>query len=219
MPKSPITLILLGRSGSGKGTQAILLEKHFRHLRYISTGDLFRALLKNEKHVTAKRVKQIVNGGGLPPHWLASYLWTREIIERVKPHEGVIFDGAPRRLPEARLLDEILAWYGRVGIPLFIDISRKEAFDRLSKRRICKKCAKIIPYVEKFKKLTVCDRCGGELRTRRDDDPKSIWRRLQWFDESVMPVIRYYKKAKRLKVINGEQSIEDVCKDILKVLK
>lgn len=219
MPKSPITFILLGRSGSGKGTQAILLQKRFKHLRYISTGDLFRALLANGEHITAKRVKRIVNGGGLPPHWLASYLWTREIIERLKPREGAIFDGAPRRFPEAQLLDEILAWYGRVGVPLLIDISRKEAFERLSKRRICKKCARIIPYMREFKGLSVCDRCGGELRTRKDDDPKSIRRRLAWFDESVMPVIRYYKKEKRLKVINGEQSIEDVFKDILKVLE
>ena len=217
MKKKPLTLIFLGRSGSGKGTQAVLLKSHFKGIRFITTGDLFRKLLKKKDSETARKIKKIVNSGGLAPHWLASFLWTRAIIDQVKPQDMVVFDGAPRRLDEAKLLDEILEWYGRKPIPILVDISSREAVNRLTKRKLCKGCGKIIPYIGKYKDITVCNTCGGKLITRKDDAPSSIKKRLSWYNKKVKAVEEYYKSQGRLKVIDGEQSIAEVFNDILKI--
>lgn len=102
---------------------------------------------------------------------------------------------------------------------MLIDISNKEAIWRLTKRRICKKCGEIVPYVGEFKKVKKCPKCGGELIHRADDTVKGVKNRLSWFKTDVQPVINYYRKTRRLIKINGEQSIDDVFKDILKVIR
>jgi adenylate kinase len=89
----------------------------------------------------------------------------------------------------------------------------------LTKRRICKNCKRLIPWVGEFKKLKNCDKCGGLLITRTDDKPVAIKKRLEEFKKEVTPVLNYYKKQGRLIKINGEQSIENVFKEILKKLK
>ena len=102
---------------------------------------------------------------------------------------------------------------------ILINISRNTSFNRLTKRRQCKKCGKLIPWVGEFRKLTKCDKCGGELITRIDDTIQSIEKRLEEYKKQTKKAINYYKKQGRLIEINGEQSIEDVFRDILKVLK
>ncbi|GAI42819.1 unnamed protein product, partial [marine sediment metagenome] len=93
------------------------------------------------------------------------------------------------------------------------------SISRLTKRRTCKNCGRIIPYINKFKRLKKCDKCGGELIIRADDTINGVKERLAWFKTDVQPSINYYKKRGELVEINGEQSIEDVFKDILKALK
>ncbi|MFC1663815.1 adenylate kinase family protein [Patescibacteria group bacterium] len=211
---------LIGRSGSGKGTQAKLLMEHFGNLFYISSGDLFRDLIKIDTD-TAKKTKKIVREGGLPYDELATTLWMYEIAFKVKEDQGILADGFPRRINEAKSLDRFLEFLERKEntFNILIDISREEAFNRLSKRRICQKCKRLIPWVGEFKKIKVCDKCGGELITRPDDSPEAIKNRLDYFDKRVTEVIKYYEKQKRLIKINGEQSIEDVFKEILKKIK
>ncbi|MBI2038417.1 MAG: hypothetical protein HYT19_00645 [Candidatus Nealsonbacteria bacterium] len=99
-----------------------------------------------------------------------------------------------------------------------MNISRKESFNRLTKRRQCKKCGQLIPWVGDFKKLKKCDKCGGELVVRADDSLISIKKRLEEYKNKTVPVINYYKKQGRIIEINGEQSIGNVFKDILKTL-
>jgi len=214
--KSPQIIILFGRSGSGKGTQADLLRKKFR-FEILTTGDFLRELTK-KKNYTGRKLKQILAKGGLAPWWLASLAWLEYFVDLNRP-KNLILDGSPRSLPEAKLLDEVFAWYGYQTKVFLIDISEKEAFFRLTKRRICQKCGRLIPYVGKYKDLKVCDKCGGKLVQRSDDHPKAIQARLDYFKKSVMPVIRYYQRQGRLIRINGEQSIEDVHQEILKYLK
>jgi len=216
----PLNFILIGRSGSGKGTQAKLLMKHFGNLFYISTGNLFRSLSKSNSDA-AKRVKKIVKAGGLPFKNLATALWTYEITHKVKQDQGLILDGAPRRVDEAKDLDKLLEFLERKEITfiLLFDISRQEAFNRLSKRRICEKCGRLIPWVGEFKELKVCDKCGGELFTRPDDTPEAIKSRLDFFDKEVTKAVEYYEAQKRLVRVNGEQSIENVFKDVLKSIE
>ena len=216
----PLNFVLIGRSGSGKGTQAKFLIKHFGNFVYISSGDLFRKLIKADTAV-GKRVKKVVEKGGLPFDEIATTLWMHEFSYNVKDGQNFILDGAPRRLNEAKTLDGFLEFLERKDSTfiLLLDISREEAFARLSKRRICKKCGRLAPWVGEFKKMKVCDRCGGELSVRRDDTREAINRRLDYYETKVVPVIKFYEGQKKLIKINGEQSIENVFKEILNKLK
>jgi adenylate kinase len=218
--EKPLNFVLIGRSGSGKGTQAKLLKERFGNLVSISTGDLFRDLSKKGTD-TAAKVQKILTEGGLPFDDLATTLWMHEIAYTIKEEEGIIADGFPRRLNEAKSLDHFLEFLERKEntFYLLIDISRQEAFDRLTKRRICKKCGELIPWVGDFKKLEACPKCGGELMSRFDDKPEAIKNRLDYYDERVSQVVDYYKEQGTLIEINGNQSIEDVFKDVLKAIK
>jgi adenylate kinase len=181
---------LIGRSGCGKGTQADLLTKRFGNLHYISTGDLFRELAKKNTD-TGKKIKKILEEGGLPFDDLATTLWMHEVAFNLKNNEGVLFDGAPRRLEEATDMDEFMKFLGRDKDMFYIllDISREEAYDRLIKRN------------------------------RPDDNPEAINSRLDFYEERVTEVVNYFEKQNKLIKINGEQTVESIFKDILKVVK
>jgi len=216
----PISFALIGRSGCGKGTQAELLRKHFGNLFSVSTGNLLRDLSKTDSSV-GKEIKKILANGELIPDFMIIGLWMRELCVNLKDDQGILFDGAFRRLIEAEQADQFLDFLGRKDafFPILIDISREEAFDRLTKRRICKDCGKLIPFVGEFKKLEKCDNCGGELVGRQDDKTEAINNRLDFFDNEVKEVVDYYKNSNRLIVINGEQPIEKVFDDILKAVQ
>ena len=128
-------------------------------------------------------------------------------------------DGNPRKILEAYLLDEAFDWYGWNPKIFLVDISNKEAIWRLTKRRVCKKCKNVLPFIGEFRKMRKCPECQGQLITRSDDKTKSIKNRLAWFKKDVQPIINYYRKSGRMVKINGEQSINDVFKDILKAIK
>lgn len=183
----PFNIIPLGRSGSGKGTQAKLLAEKF-NLKHISSGELFRALAKKDTFI-GRRTKETLKKGGLFADWFAFWLWVNELIN-LDPSQGVILDGASRRLEEAKSLDRVFAQLERPNLKvILIDISRQEALRRMLKRG------------------------------RIDDTPRVINQRLDWFDRDVMPSVRYYQGAGRLIRINGEQSREGVFKEILKKIK
>jgi len=216
----PLSFALIGRSGCGKGTQADLLMKHFGNLFYISTGDLLRGLAKLDTSV-GKEVNKILEAGKLIPDFLIMGLWMRELCNNLHDNQGVLFDGALRRASECQTADNFFELLGRENtfFPILLDISRQEAFDRLTKRRICKKCGKLIPWVGDFKKLEKCDKCGGELYSREDDNMEAINNRLDYFEEEVVKVIDYYKNDNRLITINGDQPIEKVFQDILEAVE
>jgi adenylate kinase len=213
----PLSFALIGRSGCGKGTQADLLMKHFGNLFYVSTGGLLRDLAKSDTAV-GREITRIIKEGGLIPDFMIIGLWMRELCVNLKDDQGILFDGALRRISEAKQADEFTDFLNKKDtfFPILIDISRQEAFDRLTKRRICKECGKLIPWVGDFKKLEKCDNCGGELLHRSDDNPDAIKNRLDYFDNEVKEVLDYYEKDGRLITINGEQPIDKVFEDILK---
>ncbi len=186
--KKAFTLVLVGISGSGKGTQAKFLLKRLRGAHYISTGLLLRRFAKKNNPIS-RRIRKVLEGGFLTPGWLASFMWLREIVEHMKEGESLLFDGAPRQVYEAELLDEVLAWQKRpLPIALYIEIGPKEAEKRLL------------------------------LRGRVDDTKQAIHHRITFFNKDVIPMTKYYKKRGRLIVINGEQQPEKVWRDIKKVL-
>ena len=213
-------IIILGPPGSGKGTQAKLLAEKFK-LEYIGSGDTLRTRQKLGDF-TGKKLAKVMGRGELVPSLVVTDLAANE-LEKFKKRpkiNGFVLDGWTRTIMEAVLMEEALSWYEwekNVKV-LFINISSRESFNRLTKRRQCKKCGKLIPWIGKFKKLKECDECGGKLMTRPDDNLQSIKKRLKEFKNETIRAINYYKKQGRLIKIDGEQSIEDVFKDILKAL-
>jgi len=219
MNKQPGIIILLGRSGSGKGTQAKLLIEEFG-FDYLGTGKLLRKRMETEDFTGKKLAKYVNKGERVPTHFVFQ-VWGRAIEElKEKPGlKGVIIDGSPRSLMEAKLMEGLFKWFEWKNIKVvLIDISRQEAFDRLTKRRYCVKCGRIIPWTGSFKSLKVCDQCQGELETRPDDVPEAINARMAYYKEKVEPAIEYYQKQKRLVKIDGEKTIEDVYRDVKKAL-
>jgi len=220
--KKPFVIILLGPQGSGKGTQAEFLQKKFK-LELVGSGNLVRERQKIDDFTGKKLLEVSAKRGEIIPTFLMSKLWV-DRFEKLKQKpklNGVVIDGSPRKLIEATLIDEALNWYGwqkNVKI-IFVNISGKESIWRLTKRRTCKDCGKIIPFVGKFRALKRCDRCGGEFFARTDDTIFGVRERLRWFKTDVMPVVNRYRKEGKLIEINGEQDIKDVFKDILKALK
>lgn len=184
--KKPINLILFGKSGSGKGTQAELLAKHFKNTLHISTGDLMRDLAKHDTDAGV-RIKEVLDRGGLPFDQMATTLWMHKIAYTIKKDEGLICDGFPRRLREAQDLYEFLTWLERIDNTqaIVINISREESLKRLLKRG------------------------------RNDDEEDAINKRLDWYEDRVVPAINFFKEKGILLEINGEQTVEKVFEEIL----
>lgn len=219
--QNPKIIVILGRAGSGKGTQAKLLIEKFK-LEYFGSGDSLRTRQAAGDY-TAKKLIEVMAEGKLVPSFVISKIWIDKLesLKQEADFNGFVFDGSPRKIIEAQYLDEALSWYDWKSdfAVVLIDISEKEAFNRLTKRRACQKCGNLIPYIGEFKNLKTCNKCGGELVMRPDDKMSAIKKRLSEFKKEVVPVIDHYKKQKRLVKVKGEQSIEKVFQDILKNLK
>ena len=219
--KKPSIVIFLGKPGSGKGTQARMIAEKFG-LDYVGSGDLLRDRKKG-KDFTGTKISEVVDTGNLMPTAVVFQLWMGEFekLKNKKDFNGFILDGSPRKMLEVCLLEDALDWYEwkESAKVILIDVSNREVINRLSKRRICQKCKGIIPYIEELKTIKKCPKCGGGLFRRPEDSIEGSKKRLAWFKTDVMPVIRYYQKKGRLIKVNGEQSIENVYKDVIKALK
>jgi adenylate kinase len=213
-------IILIGPPGAGKGTQLELLQEKL-HLDYIGSGELLRERKKIEDF-TGKKISQCIDKGNRVPTPVIFYLWMGKLEELSCKEivKGFIIDGSPRTLYEAEMLDLALGWYewDKNVKAILIKISAKESIQRLLKRRMCKDCGRIFPYLGEFKHIEKCDECGGELYARPDDTVEGVKKRLAWFKTDVMPAVRYFKKRGLLIEINGEQSVAGVAHDILEAI-
>ncbi|MFA5459885.1 MAG: nucleoside monophosphate kinase [Candidatus Paceibacterota bacterium] len=212
--KSP-NIILLGRSGSGKGTQAELLLKKFS-LVNIDTGDILRSLSKRDD-AFGKNILKNISKGKLVPLWLVIYCWLDQFL-KISSQQGIIMEGSPRLLDEAKILEQVFSWFGRKKlIVIYLKTSEKEVTERLLNRRICSKCyreysLKLTPGIKK------CSYCGGKLIRRHDDYPSAIKNRMLFFRKNIIPVINYFRKRKMLIEVKGEGSVEEIHQNILKKL-
>jgi adenylate kinase len=214
--KKTLNIFLLGPSGSGKGTQARLLIEDLK-LFHINTGGDLREIAEQKTPLGVK-VKKIIEGGYLAPSWLTFYSWFRKVAE-LPQTKGVIFEGAPRKINEAKLMDEVFSFLGKdKSVFIYLKVNLKEAQKRILNRRLCSKCHTEVSLIL-TPKITHCPKCGGKLEKRTDDNPAAIVKRFSFFKKNVVPVINYYKKQKRLMVINGDQPIQKVYKDISRSLK
>lgn len=212
MSKRPkFNLILLGPAGSGKGTQAELLIKKFG-LQFVEAGDLVRNGAK-KKAKFGRYLKRIHEAGRhLPDKIIGQLIYER--FKKLKKNAGVLIDGYPRTIGQARDLDKFFQeFFPKIPkVAIYIKVSLKEALRRLLNRAICPKCKKIFL----TRKIKICPKCKTKIEVRDyDQDKKAIEKRLKWFKEKVMPAIRFYKKQKILIEINGEQSIPNVFRDII----
>lgn len=208
-------IIFLGRSGSGKGTQAELLMKKFS-LMNIDTGDILRKLAKR-KDKFGKTVSQTITHGKLVPIWLVIYCWLDKLL-KIPSKKGIIMEGSPRQLEEAKILEEVFSWLGRKNFKVvYLQTSIKEVTQRLLARRICSKCGKEFS-LNFTPDLKNCSHCGGKLIRRKDDYPKAIKNRMLFFQKKILPVINYFRKKKIVVEVNGEGSVEQIHKRILKKL-
>ncbi len=191
---TPQTFIFFGPSGSGKGTQAKLLIDYLqkndpgRKVLYLETGERHREFSKTDS-LTARKTKEIIDAGGLMPEFIPVWLWTQFFVDNIKTgEEHIILDGISRRPHEALIIDSALQFYERKKpIVLSINVSPEWATDRL------------------------------EERGRVDDKAAEIKRRMEWYEKNVLPALNHFKNNPYYKFIeiNGEQTIEEVHKEIL----
>jgi adenylate kinase len=221
METDPLIVILLGKSGCGKGTQVKMIsEKYFLHK--IGSGELLRERKKTEDF-TGSKISTVIDNGGIVPTPVIFQLWI-EKLEDLKisdDFKGIVFDGSPRRILEAHLLDEALGWYDwdRNEKIILLDIDDEESIKRIACRKVCSNgSCNFISGVGNGD-LNECPVCGSNLEDRPEDTPEGVKKRLEWFKKEVEPVIEYYEKQNRLIRINGNQSVEKVFESIVKAIE
>ena len=211
-------ILLMGPPGAGKGTQAAELVKEF-NIPHISTGDMFRAAMKEGTEM-GKLAKSYIDAGNLVPDSVTVGI-VRDRLAQDDCKKGFILDGFPRTVEQADALDGIMADLGlSLTRVLNISVPAADFVERAVGRRICKKCG--ATYHVKFNpsnKEGVCDECGGELFQRADDTAETMTNRLSVYEASTKPLIDYYQKAGIYTEVDGRQAIDKVTKDLVETLK
>ena len=210
-------IIMLGAPGAGKGTQAKKIAEKYQ-IPHISTGDIFRANIKNGTEL-GKKAKTYMDQGLLVPDDLVVDL----VVDRVGQDDcerGYVLDGFPRTIPQAEALTKALADMGqKVDYAIDVDVPDENIVRRMSGRRACVGCGATYHVVyAPTKKEGICDTCGGELILRDDDKPETVQKRLNVYHEQTQPLIDYYTEAGILKTVDGTVDIDDVFQSIVDIL-
>ena len=208
-----MNLILLGAPGAGKGTQAEMLAAKLQ-IPTISTGNMLREAMANGSDL-GKQVKQAMDEGRLVSDELVLGI-VAERTSRPDCEKGFILDGVPRTLAQAKALD---AMGVRLDHVVSLEIDDAVIEGRMTGRRVCPKCgASFHITANPPKKDNTCDQCGAELMIRKDDAPETVRNRLKIYHESTEVLKDYYAAQNKLRLVEGNQSIEGAFKDILKAL-
>ena len=211
-------IILLGAPGAGKGTQAGLISQKL-NLAHIATGDLFRQAIEKGTEL-GRTAKSYMEKGQLVPDEVT----VRMVLDRITADDcknGIVLDGFPRNLQQARALDQALEMQKNgIDAVIYIKVSEEELLKRLGGRWICRRCQ--TPYHEIYsppKVAGICDKCGGELYQRPDDNINTIKKRLEVYFKETAPLIDYYKQKGKLIEVDGEGSMEEINERIVSVLQ
>ncbi len=210
-------IIMLGAPGAGKGTQAKRIAEKYG-IPHISTGDIFRANIKNGTEL-GKEAKKYMDEGQLVPDELT----VRILLDRVADADcknGYVLDGFPRTIPQAEVLTSELEKLGeKVDFAIDVDVPDENIINRMSGRRACLKCG--ATYHLKYLKPAkdgICDKCGSELVLRDDDKPETVKKRLGVYHEQTQPLIDYYTKAGVLHTVDGTKEPDEVFEAIVEIL-
>lgn len=212
-----MNLILLGPPGAGKGTQAQRMVERYR-IPQISTGDILRAAVK-ESTPLGMKAKGFMDRGQLVPDEIVIGI----IEERLKAKDcnsGFILDGFPRTIPQAEALQPILAKLGKkIDHVINIEVDSEELVRRLTGRRTCKNCGAMFHVLfQPPKKEGLCDRCGGTLYQRADDNEEAIRTRLNEYEKQTAPLVHYYRGKKTLRPIQGVGGPDQIFGQIVRLL-
>ena len=210
-------IIMLGAPGAGKGTQAKMIAEKYG-IPHVSTGDIFRANIKNGTEL-GKKAKTYMDQGLLVPDELVCDL----VVDRIQQDDckkGYILDGFPRTIPQAESLDKALQAIGeKMDYAIDVEVPDENIVKRMGGRRACVGCGATYHLVyAPTKKEGICDVCGGELILRDDDKPETVQKRLGVYHEQTQPLIDYYKNQGILREVDGSVDMEDVFKEILNIL-
>lgn len=211
-------IVMLGAPGAGKGTQAKMIAAKYQ-IPHISTGDIFRANIKNGTEL-GKKAKEYMDQGLLVPDELTVDL----VIDRLGQDDcqnGYILDGFPRTIPQAEALDAALSKRGeKMEHAINVDVPDENIVSRMSGRRACTGCGATYHIVHNpSKNGEVCDVCGETLILRDDDKPETVQKRLTVYHDQTQPLIEYYTAQGILKTVDGTQAMDDVFTAITDILE
>lgn len=211
-------IIMLGAPGAGKGTQAHMIAEKY-HLPHVSTGDIFRANIKNGTEL-GREAKGYMDRGELVPDELT----VRILLDRVAQDDckdGYILDGFPRNIPQAEVLEKELEKLGdKIDVAIDVEVPDEDIISRMSGRRACVSCGATYHIVNvPPKKEGVCDACGEALILRDDDKEETVQKRLDVYHAQTQPLIEFYTKKGVLKTVDGTQDMMDVFQAITKILE
>jgi adenylate kinase len=206
-------IILMGPPGSGKGTQAKNIAEHFGYV-YFGTGDLMREEAKKDSYFGKifKAVWDHGQGELVPDDIVKKFV--EEKFAKLDFSQGVVFDGFPRTLAQAEHLEQKFTDMNEDFIVFDIEVSDQTLVDRMATRKVCYDCSKIF-FKAGESGIIKCDKCGGELYRRQEDEPSVVQKRLDIYEHQTKPLIDFFTKEGRLITIDGEPSIDQVEKDIM----
>lgn len=208
----------IGKGNCGKGTQAKILADKY-NLKMISTGSMLRDwVLKEPDNFFAKKLNEDIDNGILVPSAVVFYLWFTKLMA-LEPNQGIVFEGSPRMLIEAQAMEEIFKWMGNNNFLVFnLNIPDEESYNRSMNRRYCPKCHKT--YSLAFDPgISNCKDDNTELIVRDDDKPEVIKRRIDDFNEFVIPTIEFLKSKGVLYGINGVGPVDTIAENIDKIIQ
>ena len=210
-------IIMLGAPGAGKGTQAKQIAGKYS-IPHISTGDIFRANIKNGTEL-GKKAKEYMDAGALVPDELTCDL-VMDRISQPDCENGFVLDGFPRTIPQAEALTSALEKAGQaMEYAINVDVPDENIVKRMGGRRACLDCGATYHIVSIPPKVEgVCDACGAKLVLRDDDKPKTVQKRLDVYHEQTQPLIDYYDKAGILHTVDGTVPMEEVFANIVGIL-
>jgi adenylate kinase len=210
-------MLLLGAPGAGKGTHAAKIAE-YTGLPHVSSGALLRNAVEKGTDL-GNKAKQYMDAGKLVPDEFM-LRWIEELLDDPQYEKGIILDGFPRTIPQAKALDELLEGRGlAVDLVLLLNIEEQAAANRLLSRVSCTKCGAIHNLTQKPMKVDgICDACGGELETRADDVRETIEKRFETFHRETQPMIEYYRHRGNFWVVNTDRSVEEVEQDVKEVV-
>ncbi len=210
-------IIMLGAPGAGKGTQAKMIAEKYS-IPHVSTGDIFRANIKEQTELGMEAKKYMDQGLLVPDELTVKILLDRVAKDDCK--NGYVLDGFPRTIPQAEVLDKAVSELNEsIDFAINVDVKDENIIRRMSGRRACLKCGATY-HIEHIppKKEGICDKCGSELVLRDDDKPETVEKRLKVYHEQTQPLIDYYNKKGILKEVDGSQDMKDVFNAIVSIL-
>lgn len=210
-------LLIMGRPGAGKGTQAANIKEYYG-IPHISTGDMFRAAIKEGTEL-GKLAKSYMDKGALVPDEVTIGI-VKERLLKDDCKKGFLLDGFPRNVLQAEALDSFMKEQGiSLDAVLDVNVDASILIRRIVGRRICKTCGATYHInFNKPKKEGICDNCGTPLIQRADDTIETAGSRLEVYDKQTAPLLAYYEKQNLLKTVNGDQELNKVFEDIKAVL-